>query len=699
MTTTMTTAMTSTLNWLSPSAMQSLGWALLHFLWQGTALAALAGAAMALCRRASTRYLVAVGALALMLLAPLATFLFYSQQFETQPYSGVANTAKSSPLAAAALSSIARGRVAASGSTLSPALAPSRTLPWMFEAWLVEAWLLGVAFFSLRSAGGFLLLERERRKQSIVVSPRVLELCHKLQGQLGLDRAIAYCECKWLQAPAVIGWFRPVVFLPVTALSGLSDEQLALVIAHELAHIRRFDPFVNVFQVCVETLLFYHPAVWWLNKRIRSEREHCCDDMAVGLCGNAVEYARALTLMEEWRSAPVFAMAANRGPLTERVVRVLGLKTLGAGMRGIGLTGSILCLVAALIAGNALLGMARPSTARAASISPPQQPAAQKPSPAHPQSAAQAAASASSDASPSAPAAASAASSSSYIDAMKAAGLADLTIDQLVELKTQDVTPEYVRAMHALGLHPDADGFVSLRVQGVTPEYIAEVRALGFTPDQDQIVALKVQGVSADYVRSLKEVGIQSDADQMISLKVQGVSADYVRGLKDVGITGDGDEIVSLKVQGVTPAYIRELRALGLTVNADDVVSLKVQGVTADYVRGLQAQGFNPSADEVVGMRVQGVTEEYIRAIRALGLNPNADEIVSMKVQGVTPEFVKALQAAGFKPDVDEIIGAKVQGVTPEFIERVKQHGFKDLTLEKIIRLRELGILDAKAEL
>jgi beta-lactamase regulating signal transducer with metallopeptidase domain len=703
----MTTAMTSTLtNWLSLTAMQSLGWALLHFLWQGTALAALSAAAMALCRRASARYLVGVAALALMLLAPLATFFFYSQQFNTQPHSGVADTTKSSPLAASALSSTAMGRVAGSGPTHSSTITTSRPLPWKFEAWLVEAWLLGVAFFSLRSAGGFLLLERERRRQSVAVSPRVLEICLTLQHQLGLDRAIAYCECAWLQAPAVIGWFRPVVFLPVTALSGLTEEQLALIIAHELAHIRRFDPFVNVFQVCVETLLFYHPAVWWLNKRIRVEREHCCDDMAVALCGNAVEYARALTLMEEWRSAPALAMAANRGPLTERVVRVLGLKTLGAGMRGIGLTGSVLCLTAALVAGNALLGMAHPSTARAASISPPQQADSRKPSPAHPQSAAQPAASAlsavsaSASASSSASAAASASSSSSsYIDAMKAAGLADLTIDQLVELKIQNVTPEYVRAMHELGLHPDADGFVALRVQGVTPEYIAEVRALGFTPDEDQIVALKIQGVSADYVRSLKEVGIQGDADQMIALKVQGVNADYVRSLKEVGITGDGDEIVSLKVQGITPGYVREMRALGLTVNADDVVSLKVQGVTADYVHGLQEQGFKPSADEIIGMRVQGVTAEYIRAIRALGLKPSADEIVSMKVQGVTPEYIKALQAAGFKPDVDEIIGAKVQSVTPEFIERVKQHGFKDLTLEKIIRLRELGILDSKAEL
>ena len=132
-----------------------------------------------------------------------------------------------------------------------------------------------------------------------MVSPRVLQMCHTLQNRMGLRRAIHYCECKWLQAPAVIGWFRPVIFLPVTALSGLSEEQLQAVIVHELAHIRRFDPFVNVFQVSVETLLFYHPAVWWLNKRIRAEREHCCDDVAVELCGNAVEYAAPGEALEE----------------------------------------------------------------------------------------------------------------------------------------------------------------------------------------------------------------------------------------------------------------------------------------------------------------------------------------------------------------------------------------------------------------
>ena len=472
----------------------------------------------------------------------------------------------------------------------------------------------------------------------------------------------------------MIGWFRPVVFLPVTALTGLSEEQLEAVIAHELAHIQRFDPFVNVFQVCVETLLFYHPAIWWLNKKIRAEREHCCDDMAVALCGNAVEYARALTLMEEWRSAPAFAMAANRGPLSERIVRVLGLKTLGAGMRSIGLTGSVLCLTAALVAGNALLGMAHPRQVQAAQDSPAtpkpateasQEPAANtaatpKPSPVQPRRSEPGTVSSSSPS-----------SASSYIDAMKAAGLGDLTVDQLIAMKIQDITPEYVREMHEQGLHPDANNLIAMRVQGITPEYVRGLFSSGLKPDQNQLIALKVQGADSEYYRGLKEAGIQPDVNTLIGLKVQ----------------------------GVTPEYVRGLRAAGLTVTADQVIALKVQDVSPEYLKGLHEQGIDPRADDAIAMRVQDVTPEYVRGIRALGLKPSANELIAMRVQDVTPEYIKALQSAGYKFNINDIISAKVQDVTPEFIGRAQKHGFKDLTLQKLIQLRQLGILDSKADI
>jgi len=654
------------INFVSPTAMQAVAWALLHFLWQGTALAAGAAAAMALCGRASTRYLLGVGVLVLMLLAPLATFFFYSQQG-----SAVVKVTGTSPLFTADLRT-ANNETAPMHSTQYSSITPSLdTLPC-----LVEAWLLGVAFFSLRSAGGFLLLERERRKQSSVVTDRVLEICHTLQDRFGLTRAIAYCECKWLQAPAVVGWFRPVVFLPVTALTGLSEEQLEAVIAHELAHIQRFDPFVNVFQVCVETLLFYHPAIWWLNTKIRAEREHCCDDMAVAVCGNAVEFARALTLMEEWRSAPAFAMAANRGPLSERIVRLLGLKTLGAGMRGIGLTGSVLCLTAALVAGNALLEMAHPRQVQAqagqdsqatpkASTEPSQEPAANnpstpKPSPVHSRSS-----------EPATATSASSSSASSYIDAMKAVGLGDLTVDQLIAMKIQDVTPEYVRGLQEQGLHPSPESLVAMRVQGITPEYVQGLRESGLNPDQNQLIALKVQGADGEYYRALKEAGIQADVNTLIGMKVQ----------------------------GVTPEYVRELRAAGLTASAEQVIALKVQDVSPEYLKGLHEQGVDPRAEDAIALRVQNVTPEYIRDIRALGLTPSAHELIAMRVQDVTPAYIKALQTAGFKFGINDIISAKVQDVTPEFIERAQKHGFKDLTLHKLIELRRLGILDSKADI
>jgi beta-lactamase regulating signal transducer with metallopeptidase domain/uncharacterized protein YnzC (UPF0291/DUF896 family) len=645
---------TSLMNWVSPQMLRALAWALLHFLWQGIALAALAAATMAVIRRASVRYVVGVGALVLMLAAPLVTFSIYTLQS-----SSTFVNAPIVPIAGPILS----GAMSASGAPRLLAARPIETNSNDALPWLVEAWLIGVAFFSLRSAGGFILLERERRRRSSVVSERLLEMCYALQDQLGIRRAIQFCECSWLQAPAVIGWFRPIVFLPLSAVTGLSDAQLRLVIAHELAHIRRYDAFVNVFQVCVETLLFYHPAVWWLNRRIRSEREHCCDETAVALCGDAIEYARALTLMEEWRSAPALAMAANRGPLTERVVRVLGLKTLGAGMRSIGITGSLLCLMAALLAGNALLELSHPALAHATAQ------AASAPS-ASPEPTAKAPSKPSAARSQAAPRAE--ATGSSYIDGLKSVGLTDLSIDTLIALKTQDVTPEYVRGMQEQGLHPDAEKLIAMRVQDVTPEY----------------------------VRAWREAGMNPSVDQLISLKVQGADAAYYRGMKDAGLNPDIDRLISLKVQGATPEYVRELKAAGLALNTDQVVSMRVQDVTPEYVKGMHDLGLNPSADELLSMRVQDVTPEYVRAIQALGLKPSTNELISMKVQDVTPEYVKALQSAGFNVGVNQIISAKVQDVTPEFIEQARKHGFKDLTLDKLIRLRQSGILDTpKADL
>ena len=123
----------------------------------------------------------------------------------------------------------------------------------------------------------------------------------------------------------VVGWLRPVILLPASALTGLTLEQLESILAHELAHVRRCDYLVNALQNTIETLMFYHPAVWWISRCVREEREHCCDDLVVRVCEDRVVYARALFRLEELRGTPArLAFAASGGSLLQRIRRLLG---------------------------------------------------------------------------------------------------------------------------------------------------------------------------------------------------------------------------------------------------------------------------------------------------------------------------------------------------------------------------------------
>jgi beta-lactamase regulating signal transducer with metallopeptidase domain len=632
-------------DWLTPATSRLLALALLHFLWQGAALAALAYVVMAVCRRAATRYVAGVVILVLMVSAPVATFfLLQVRERDGAPASSVEAEVASAGRAVLLVQTPAKHKPA-----------PKENAPVYF-LWLVDAWFAGVMLLSLRSAGGVLVVERLRRKESTPVSEELLELCLSLQRRMGLTRVVRYCQCVRLHAPAVAGWIRPVVFLPMTALTGLTAAQLEAVIAHELAHIRRFDAFVNLFQIAVETLLFYHPAVWWLGKQIRAERENCCDDEAVALCGSPVTYAQALAHMAEWQLAPSLAMAANRGPLAARVARLLAADESAGAFRGASLSAGVLCLSAALLAGSAFIGgahnvhaqspapTATPSVVHVQTPTPKPDPHVDRvpdtailvlgevPAPAQERNPAPVPA-------PAPNQQAESAGKTSYIDQLKASGLTNLTVDELIGLKVQGVTPEYVKSMKDLGLKINPDELIGMKVQGITPDYVREMRAA-------------------------------------------------------TGQALDADGLIGLKVQGVTPEYIKEMHGLGLKADADDIIGMKVQGVTPDYVREMRALDLKVDSDDIIGMKVQGITPDYVKSIRALGLHPDADELVGMKVQGITAEYLKELQSAGFKVDIDQAIGAKVQGITPEFIQKARSHGFKDLTLDQLISLKQTGVLD-----
>jgi len=263
--------------WVTAGTVRLIGLTLLHFLWQGIAIAATAFAGMTVMRRASAKYLVAVVMLALMVTAPAVTFFVLSERPVTAP-------ATDAPAGLSQTGQPPIATLAATTQIFNFGSLPTEKASSIYLLWFVEAWFGGVLLLSLRPAVGFLLIERMRMKKGAPVTRVLHARCLELQRRLRLSRVVQYCESLQLQAPAVVGWFRPVVLLPVSALTGLSVQQLELVIAHELAHVKRLDSFVNLFQIAAETLLFYHPAVWWLSKKIRAERENCCDDVAIAVC-------------------------------------------------------------------------------------------------------------------------------------------------------------------------------------------------------------------------------------------------------------------------------------------------------------------------------------------------------------------------------------------------------------------------------
>ena len=297
---------------------QALRTALLHFVWQGVVVAFLLWMALFIMRKrsANARYIASCLALITLVALPALTVcLAYAQPAarhgSRQFFASVPQT----------ITAVWTGSAASTPNWLAA-----------LGSWAIPAWAFGVVLFSLRLAWGSRQVAVLRRSGEPAEGP-VVAVAAALAARLGLTRPVRLLITSLAEGPSVVGWIRPVILVPVATLAGLTPEQLEAVLAHEFAHIRRYDYLVNVLQMVVETLLFYHPAVWWTSTRIRHERELCCDDLAVSLCGDPVCYARALTKLERLRIlAPNMAMGGTAlgstdGPLLYRIQRLTGAAT------------------------------------------------------------------------------------------------------------------------------------------------------------------------------------------------------------------------------------------------------------------------------------------------------------------------------------------------------------------------------------
>ena len=655
---------------LDSTAVEALGWALVHFAWQGV----LAAAVFALLNAAAhgagarVRYALAAFTLAAMAVMPPLTVLL-----TRGPGREIGPTAASGPavpsFGAAPITS-ARTPALDDRSALAIRARIANALPG-----IVALWCAGVLVFSIRYLGGWQLVQRMDRSARPVDGEMTVRLARLLR-RMRVSRPVRLLESTMVEVPTVVGWLRPAILLPAATMAGLTAEQLEAILAHELAHVRRYDYLASLLQSVVETILFYHPAVWWVSHRMRVERELCCDDEAVAACGNPIEYARALAGLEALRPAPRLAPAATGGPLFERVARLVaapsahGLRAsrgaaalLGCAVLALALTG-VTTLRASATGGQSEAEPAKRRTPAAKSS--PVAPSATTNSPAR-----------------STPPRPSGTDNAPTGNGDRAASTRLVPVERLMELVGAGVTPEYVDGMAELG-YPSLswDQLIELRTQGVGPEYVRGLAQAGhphLTPEQ--LVSLRSQGVSPDFVRGLAAEGLKDlSLSELLELRTQGVSPEYVRNLRAAGYADlSVTDLLGARSNGVAAEDAVALRGMGYTdLTLGRLVGLRTMGVTAEYVRGLQAQGYKGlSAPTLIGLRSQGVTVEYVRELKELGYaGLAAGELIELRSQGVTPQFVRELKDAGYdRLTTRELIDLRSHGIDPALLKRLKGRG------------------------
>jgi protein involved in polysaccharide export with SLBB domain/beta-lactamase regulating signal transducer with metallopeptidase domain len=265
---------------------------LLHFLWQGTLLGVLA---FFLLRRAGTharaKYALGIGTLAAMLLAPIVTTLWIL---------------------------FGSGSTGAVPTTASVQTMATSSLP---VAWVLGVWACGVVVCGVRLAGGWVVARRMTTRAVKPVAHEIQVMATRVAARLAVTTSFRVLESTIAASPMMIGWLKPVVLLPTATLAGLSLSQLEALLAHEFAHMRRHDYLVNLLQSAIETLLFYHPAVWLVSRSVRESREQCCDDLTISVC-DRLTYVSALSSVAALRTSSP-ALAAGGGSLRYRVERLL----------------------------------------------------------------------------------------------------------------------------------------------------------------------------------------------------------------------------------------------------------------------------------------------------------------------------------------------------------------------------------------
>lgn len=294
--------------------LHALGWTVLHSLWQAFLVALFLAAYLLLSKKktARSRYLAGCTAMCTTLLLSIFTFLFLLNK---GGHAAGFNEEQG----------VIEGNLVDSIQLISSSSFHSYFTEHI--PLIVTAWLIGMLFFILKTLGGLLYIQRLRTKHLSAVPASWAKLHQQLHRQLNIKMPVKLSVSLLVKAPVVVGWLKPIILMPIAAVNQLSLEQVEAILAHELAHVARYDYLINILQTIVEALFYFNPAVWWISSNIRLERESCCDDLAVQTCGNSIAYAKALVALQEMHPVPTSTLALsfsqNKQQLLHRIQRIL----------------------------------------------------------------------------------------------------------------------------------------------------------------------------------------------------------------------------------------------------------------------------------------------------------------------------------------------------------------------------------------
>ncbi|RXQ89528.1 hypothetical protein EO244_14270 [Ancylomarina salipaludis] len=301
------------------SLSEALAWTLLHSIWQAALIAGIIALAFRFLDKNNARLRYAMASLGMLFIFVFAILTFIS----TLPEKTLITKLN--------LSNLDQELVSGNQSfVMSWAWFKSLLPTNILFPILLRTWLIGVALLSLKMVMNYITALRLRKHKAFQLNEKHMLLASGLVERFNIKKKVIFRESASIDSPSLIGYFKPVILLPIILISGIPDNQLEIIIAHELAHIRRHDYLVQFIQGIIEILFFYHPMVWWLSSVVNTEREHICDDLAVKVCGESLTLIKALNNMESIRKKKpelVLSFSGKKANLLNRVRRIVNPKT------------------------------------------------------------------------------------------------------------------------------------------------------------------------------------------------------------------------------------------------------------------------------------------------------------------------------------------------------------------------------------